>query len=92
VNINGNVVEEQETSFTALVLWEMGERFPWLPDWVMVSWYNGEIMEHLTDFIMFMLLLLIGWNRVSIFLLKTKLSIIEKKLGIKFDCYGEECE
>lgn len=32
------------------------------------------------------------WNRFSIFLLKKRTSILENKLGIKPDEYGDECE
>ena len=32
------------------------------------------------------------WNRFSIFLLKKRVSVLENKLGIKTDAYGDECE
>jgi hypothetical protein len=35
---------------------------------------------------------LLLWDRVSIFLLKKRVSTLENKLGIKTDKYGDECE
>lgn len=43
-------------------------------------------------FSMGIFLVLLLWDRFSIFLLKKRISILENKLGIKTDKYGDECE
>jgi len=36
-----------------------------------------------------MILLLMTWNRFSIFLLRKRISLLEKEIGIKTDKYGD---